>query len=235
VDDLSRPVPVHLREVVDDPSRLEAAVLALLPPASSRLEAPTVNVAVTWERSGRVRSTHLARSTGDSTLAAAVLALVAPAVRHQPPLARPLFLQIRAMRAPGLPLLRLHSPELCVPHIRHEEGVPPRIGEGARILGGVVGYHRAGPGGEPPPFVVVRLHVSLTGELELEAVRGDAALLPRVRSALAETAMDPALLNGEPAPGSVLLTFVFPDPPRPSIPPPGAVDHPGVPYPPGPW
>lgn len=211
VQDLSRPVALQLRDVLEDPERLAREVTALLPPVAPAPEAPRVNIAVTYGASGEVRTVHLARSTADSALAAEVLARVGPAVRRQPPLARPLFLQVSATRATRTPVLRLQPPELCVPHISHEEDQPPRLGEGARLFGGVSVFRPPGSTEPLPPTVSVRLHATASGAIELEVVRGDATLLPRVRAALAETVVDPALLNGEPAPGSVLLTFQFPE------------------------
>lgn len=211
VQDLSRPVALQLREVVDDPVELAVQLAALLPPVERATDAPRVNVAVSYATSGEIRTVHLARSTADSALAEAVLQRVLPAVRRQPPMARPLFLQLSVTRATRTPIVRIQPPELCVPHISHEEDQPPRLGEGARLWGGLWGYPRPGSDERPPLLVSVRLHADPTGEVEVEWVRGDAALLPRVRAALAGTVVDPALLNGEPAPGNVVLTFRFPD------------------------
>jgi hypothetical protein len=190
-------------EITSDPMLTRHAAAHLPAPVPGEPH-PRVDVAVTYARSGAIRSVHLADHNVTPPLAAAVVDRVAPAVRAQGPLLQPVFLRIRVTREPA-PVLRILPGLECLPHVGHEENEPPRFLEGARVGGRF-------PASGGAPWITVAVHLSRTGELErLEVLRGDPALLPRVRRALAESAFDPALLNGEPMRGMLHLSFSFPD------------------------
>jgi hypothetical protein len=196
-------------EVLHEPSRLLREVGGILPaPGAGELH-PRVDVAVTYARSGEVRTVHHAGSNVDRAVAERVVALVEGAVRSQGPLLQPTFLRIRAVREPSL-VLRVLPGQYCLAHITHEEDEPPRFLEGARVGGRLVAGTSAGAPADVA--VSVQLHVSRSGELlRVEPVRGDLTLLPRVLRALAETTFDPALLNGEPTRSILPLLVRFPD------------------------
>ncbi len=198
--------PLVLRtpsEVLSDPALVREAA-ALLPDPVRGEPHPHVDVAVNYARSGAIRSVHLAGHNVDPVTADAIEARVASAVHPQGSLLHPVFLRVRVTREPA-PVVRILPGLDCLPHISHEEDEPPRFLGEARVGG------RLAPsaGGN---WVDVRIHLSRTGEvLRLEVLRGDASLLPRVRDAMAETIFDPALINGEPVRGSLVLPFRFPD------------------------
>ena len=190
-------------EVVADPTLARSAG-TLLPEPVPGEPFPRVDVAINYARSGEIRTVHLSDHNVDPGVADAVLARVAPSVRTQGRLLHPVFLRIRVTRGPA-PALDVLPGLDCLPHISHEVDEPPRFLEGARVGG------RFMPAGSEPR-VTVEVHLSRTGEVErLEVLRGDPALLPRVRRALAETIFDPALINGEPKRGTLVLPFSFPD------------------------
>jgi hypothetical protein len=190
-------------EVTDDPTLTRAAT-ALLPDPVTGEPHPHVDVAVNYGRSGEIRTVHLSGHNVDPGVAEAVVARITPAIRTQGPLFQPVFLRVRVTREPA-PVLRILPGLDCLPHISHEEDEPPRFLEGARV-GGRFG------GAASDSWVTVQLHLSRTGEMErFEVLRGEPALLPRVRRAMAESIVDPALINGEPKRGSLILLFGFPD------------------------
>jgi hypothetical protein len=196
-------------EVLNDPSRVLREVARSLPDPVAGEPHPRVDVAVTYARSGQIRTVHYADANVDRAVADRVVELVAAAVRPQGPLIQPTFLRIRALREPG-PVFRILPGQFCLAHITHEEDEPPRFLEGARS-----GSRRvAGPSAEtaPEPWIIVDLHISRSGELlRVEPSRGDETLLPRVIRALSETTFDPALLNGEPTRSIMPLLLRFPD------------------------
>jgi hypothetical protein len=206
-DDRAAPVFQNLAEILEVQGLAEA-LHPLLPPFVSGEPPPRVDVAVTWARTGEIRTVHLAGFDGGRDGAESVLRRVAERVRRQNQLVEPVFLRVRAMRGPSSSVLRILPPERCLPHIRHEPDQPPRFLEGASVTSGTARLLR-GPLGSPPNLSV-RIHLSRTGAvLGMDPVDGDAALLPRVQAALAETVFDPALLNREPVASSLELRFGF--------------------------
>lgn len=207
MDDRAAPVFQHLAEVLDVEGLAEA-LHPLLPPFLSGEPPPRVDVAVTWARTGDIRTIHLTGFDGAREAADSVRERVAERVRRPPRLVEPVFLRIRALRGPSSTVLRIVSPERCLPHIRHEPDQPPRFLEGASVTTGTGRLLRS-PLNEPPN-VSVRIHLSHTGAvLDIHALDGEGTLLPRVRAALAETVFDPALLNREPVASSLDLRFRF--------------------------
>jgi hypothetical protein len=190
-------------EVTNDPA-LYSEATALLPDAVLGEPHPQVDVAINYARSGEIRTVHLSGHNVDPDVAEDVLARVIPAVRTQGRLIRPVFLRLRVTREPA-PVLRVLPGLDCLPHISHEEDEPPRFLEGARV-GGRFG------GSASDLWVTVELQLSRSGEMEgFEVLRGDPTLLPRVQRAMAESVVDPALINGEPKRGRLILMFGFPD------------------------
>jgi hypothetical protein len=192
---------------VMDPRDVEGHLEALAVPeweGGGDGEAPFVDVAVSFHRSGAVRAAYLLRSNVEEVVAIEVAGRVAEAVRPTGRLLEPVDLRVRVggLPEPGLALL---PARVCLPHITHEEDRPPPLPRGIRL----VGAHFLGdPGGER---ITVRLHVSERGVLEqVEAVSGDEDLLPRVREALGEVEFDPALRNGMPVAGTLVLVLLLP-------------------------
>lgn len=235
-------------------------------PASTsvtRPEAATarMDVAVSFERDGQVRSVHLVPVHAASLLSDSATAPTSPEVRRPPAMEAPAtetrdtevppaevpateppatealpakapatetpttdpaeairrhlrpqdrflartYVRLRLGGPPGYEVELLPALE-CLPHIQHEDHQPPTFLEGAQVQSGVP---RMGDADERT--VGVTLHLSAHGTLqEIEFVRGRENLLPRVKDALAETRFDPALMNGEPVPGSLTMTFRFP-------------------------
>lgn len=167
-------------------------------------DSPHVELAVNYQRDGRVRTAHLLGYNTDPETAEAVARVLRGAIRQQARLLEPLRLRIRVTREPDLRLQVL--PALaCLPHVSHEEDVPPRFLGAARVRGG---SHLGGL--DPDRAIAARLHVDPSGRLErIEVLRGSENLLPRLERILAPVEFDPALLNGEPVPGVLTLTFVF--------------------------
>jgi hypothetical protein len=188
---------------------------------------PFVDVAVNYDPPGTLRTAQLLDHNVDETLAREVSALVASEVRDPVRILAPVRLRIRVSRDPELRMAVL--PALwCMPHIAHDEDEPPRLHGGARVIGGV--SRSTGFPGDGVQ-VGVALDISAEGRLDgIRVLRGDPELAERVRMALDGVRIDPALLNGEPVPGSLTLTFRFPGPeglsPLPS-PPPGPASTPG--------
>lgn len=208
-DDRAAPVFQSPAEVLEVQGLAEE-LHPFLPPFVSGEQPPQVDVAVTWTQTGDVRSVHLLGFDGDPDAADSVRGRVAERVRRHDRLIRPVFLRILAVRGPSSTVLRLLSPERCLPHIRHEPNHPPSFLEGAGVTTGT-GRLLRGPLASPPN-VTVRIHLSRTGAvLGMDPLAGDETLLPRVRAALAETIFDPALLNREPVASSLELRFSFPD------------------------
>lgn len=207
LDDRAAPVFQNLAEILEVEGLAET-LHPLLPPFVSGEPPPQVDVAVTWARAGEVRTVHLTGFDGAQEAAESVRRRVAERVRRHDRLIEPVFLRIRAMRGPSSTVLRILSPERCLPHIRHEPDQPPRFLAGASVT---TGRGRLLLGGlNSSPSVSVRLHLSHTGAvLDIDALDGDGTLLPRVRAALAETVFDPALLNREPVASSLDLWFRF--------------------------
>ncbi len=210
-DDRSPQLFREVGEILDDSGDdhdLVARIAAMLPKRAPDDLPSFVDVAVTWERSGAVRSVHLSDHNTDPELSGEVVLLVAERVREVPSLLHPVFVRVRATGAPDarldlLPGLR------CLPHVQHGDDEPPRFLGNARVLGG--GYLLPS---QAEVGLRVRLSVSPSGDLlEVEPVQGNAALLDRVLESLEDTTFDPALINGEPIRGELDLVFVFPPDP----------------------
>jgi hypothetical protein len=218
--------PGEVLEAADLLEALEGSFPSVVPAAVGSIP-PFVDVAVNYDRSGALRTAHLLDHNVDEDLARDVSALVTAAVRDPVRVLAPVRLRIRVSRDRGVHLAVL--PALaCMPHIAHEDDEPPRLLGGARVTGGV---SRSARLRLDATQVAVGLDISADGELGSVWVRGgNAELAPRVRMALAGVRIDPALLNGEPVSGSLLLIFRFPDEEgvsRPPPPPPGPAPTPG--------
>jgi hypothetical protein len=209
-EDRRPPVLLDVEQVVELDG-LHAALESLLPERTmfaaregAAADPAHVDLAVNYGTDGRVRTAHLIGYTTDGEVAREVASVMREAVRPQGRLLEPVFLRVRVVRAPELQL-RVLPALSCLPHVRHEEEEPPRFVGAARVRGGT---YMLGMGREQT--IAARLHVAATGRLErIEVVQGNTELLPRLRRALESVEFDPALLNGEPVPGVLPLTFDF--------------------------
>jgi hypothetical protein len=171
-----------------------------------RGQGPFVDMAVSYARSGEVRTAHLVGTNVDNATTRALEDLLVSHLRSPGPLLEQVDLRVRAIPGPGSPL-RILPPLRCRPHLAHEEDLPPQFLGGARVTGGDLYF-----GGDDGSRVSVWLHISAEGVLEgIEFRAGNEGLLGRVEESLAETRFDPALRNWEPVPGVLPLTFHFPD------------------------
>jgi hypothetical protein len=166
---------------------------------------PFVDLAVSYDRQGAIRTAHLLGTNVEAGAARVVEELLVSRLRSPGRLLERVDLRVRASLEPA-PRLTILPPLRCLPHITHHEHLPPRFLGDAIVTGG--GLHFAGRDGLG---VSVRLHVSAEGVLErIEFRAGNEGLLGRVEASLAETRFDPALRNGEPVAGTLTLTFRFP-------------------------
>ena len=194
------------------PGRLPDLLDPLLPQAAEGESPPWVDIAVNYDRSGALRTAHLLQHDVREAEARRVAEAVIPAVRSQVRILAPTLLRVRVIRDPRGPSVRFEVlPALaCMPHVAHEEEEPPRFLGGARVVGGSRIVPRFME--EDGSAISVRVEVSETGMVEaVVPLGGNQELLARVREVVAAVEFDPALMNGEPVPGTMDLTFRFPE------------------------
>jgi len=190
------------------PGGLPEVLDPLLPPAPGGESRPFVDIAVNYDRSGALRTAHLLQHNVREAEARKVAEAVTPAVRSQVRILAPTLLRVRVIRDPSVRFQVL--PALaCMPHVAHEEEEPPRFLGGARVVGGSRTIPRFMDDGGA---ISVRVEVSESGVVEaVVPLAGNQELLARVREVVAAVEFDPALMNGEPVPGTMDLTFRFPE------------------------
>lgn len=142
-------------------------------------------------------------SSLDDSVTLAVATVLAARVRPLGRLLEPAGFHSRLTFRPK-PAIALDNPIVCVPHLRHEEGLRPvGLPPGVQIVGSV-------GRDEGDSAIIIYVLLDERGEVTgVTSARGSDVALATARDIITQLVFDPALWNGEGVPGRARLGLRF--------------------------